>query len=42
MMNRRFQFRKCAEHLIGVHDKTSGMLSFSSHNPKWSALVVRT
>ena len=42
MMNRRFQFRKCAEHLIGVHDKTSGILSFSSHNPKWSALVIRT
>ena len=32
MMNRRFNFRKCGEHLVGVQDKTSGILSFSSHN----------
>jgi hypothetical protein len=41
-MNRGLYFQKCSGHLIGVHNKAPGILALCSHNPKLSALVIRT
>jgi hypothetical protein len=41
-MNRRLKFQKCGGHLIGVHNEAPGVLALCGHNPKLSALVIRT
>ena len=40
--NRRLKFEKRGQHFIGFHNETPGVLSLCSHNPKLSALVIRT
>jgi hypothetical protein len=42
MINRRFQFHKRSQLFIRTHNKASNVLALCGHNPKSSALVMRT
>jgi hypothetical protein len=41
-MRRGFKFQKRSQLLIRTHNKASAVLTLCGHNPKLSAIVIRT